>query len=85
MTRLELRWAQDQLKSMNCGDKFSFLPISSITHDNFEGVCDQEFVKRIEKWTSKLDLAADLSETTDLFATEASKVKGGFEMMYDYV
>ncbi|OMO22133.1 DUF1868 domain-containing protein [Vibrio lentus] len=81
----ELRWAQDQLKSMNCGDKFSFLPISSMHMTVFEGVCDQ--IREAHKWTSKLDLAADLSETTDLFATEASQVgaQGGFEMMYDYV
>ncbi|MGF1755404.1 DUF1868 domain-containing protein [Vibrio makurazakiensis] len=81
----ELRWAQDQLKSMNCGNKFSFLPISSMHMTVFEGVCDQ--VREAHKWTSKLGLDASLSATTDLFATEASQVgaRGGFDMMFDYV
>ncbi|MGF1748961.1 DUF1868 domain-containing protein [Vibrio cionasavignyae] len=81
----ELRWAQNQLKSMNCGNKFAFLPIESMHMTVFEGVCDQ--VREAHKWTSKLDLDAELSATTDLFATRASLVgaQGGFEMMFDYV
>ncbi|MFA0442332.1 hypothetical protein BCU70_01315 [Vibrio sp. 10N.286.49.C2] len=81
----ELRWAQDELKAMQCGHKFAFLPISSMHMTVFEGVCDQ--IRDANKWTSKLDLNAKLSEVTDLFATEVDQLGalGGFEMMFDYV
>ncbi|MBY7730146.1 DUF1868 domain-containing protein [Vibrio splendidus] len=81
----ELRWAQDQLKEMSCGNKFSFLPISSMHMTAFEGVCDQ--IRDPKKWTSKLSLDSELSAITDLFATEASQIgaQGGFEMEFDYV
>ncbi|KLN63904.1 MULTISPECIES: DUF1868 domain-containing protein [Vibrio] len=80
-----LEWAQNELKQMQCGAKFSFLPISSMHMTVFEGICDQ--VRSPEKWTTKLPLDTPLAHATDLFATEVSQIgaHSGFEMEFDYV
>ncbi|NOH78207.1 DUF1868 domain-containing protein [Vibrio sp. RE86] len=81
----ELTWAQDQLKAMECGAKFSYLPIESMHMTVFEGVCDQ--IRLAEKWTSKVPLDAPLSATTEYFSEAVRHIGAhqGFEMVYDYV
>ncbi|MDA9557303.1 DUF1868 domain-containing protein [Vibrio sp.] len=80
----ELKWAQQQLKEMNCGYKFSFLPIESMHQTIFEGVCDQ--IRKPESWTKHVATDAPLKETTDFFLNALQSVtpQGGYNMVFDH-
>lgn len=81
----ELTWAQEQLKEMKCGQKFSYLPISSMHMTVFESLCDQ--IRKVEKWSSKHTLDSHIQDTTDGInhALEDLPAHGGFEMIFDSV
>lgn len=81
----ELAWAQNELKKMKCGNKFSYLPLSSMHMTVFEGVCDQ--VREEDKWTSKLPTNTPLGQVTQFFEEVVTKLgrHSGFEMEFDYV
>lgn len=76
----EIKWAQDQLKAMNCAYKFAFLPMTSMHMTVFEGVCEN--IRQQSLWTNKLSLDASLSTVSGMFIdTLATMPKlGYFEM-----
>lgn len=76
----EIKWAQDQLKAMDCAYKFAFLPITSMHMTVFEGVCDT--IRQQPLWTNKLSLDTPLSTVSDMFIDALASLPrlGDFEM-----